>query len=186
MNLRENNEPEAAENHLQHEAEHSKPHKKVSVLSYLTILFAAAFLLLLLSYFMQQRTNEQAISGLKDTSNSALQSIDNLIEEKDALAQQVNDLQNQLSEQKGLTAQKNTDASLLQEKVNAAQAQLQAMDWFWRIQRAFSRENYGDCRDLIAAFTASGLVPSLPDTALSGYDGPSPFQQYQEIVNLLN
>ena len=38
---------------LQHEAEHASPGKRNSVLIYLVILFAAAFLLLLLSYFMQ-------------------------------------------------------------------------------------------------------------------------------------
>ena len=38
---------------LQHAAEHEKPHKKLSVMTYLVILIAAAFLLLLLSYFMQ-------------------------------------------------------------------------------------------------------------------------------------
>ena len=34
----------------------SGPNKRLSVMNYLTILFAAAFLLLLLSYLMQQRT----------------------------------------------------------------------------------------------------------------------------------
>jgi hypothetical protein len=52
--------------HLQHEADRVRPRPKVSVLGYITILFAAAFALLLLSYFMQQRNNEEVISGLRN------------------------------------------------------------------------------------------------------------------------
>ena len=93
MNQQDHNNEEQEVQHLQHEAEHAKPHKKVSVMGYLTILFAAAFLLLLLSYFMQQRANEQAISGLQATSNNAFDSINNLIAEKDRLTGEVEDLE---------------------------------------------------------------------------------------------
>ena len=44
-----------------------KPGKNTSVFTYLAILFAAAFLLLLLAYFIQQRNSEVAIDGLKDS-----------------------------------------------------------------------------------------------------------------------
>ena len=89
MNQQDHNREEQEVQHLQHEAEHARPHKKVSVMGYLTILFAAAFLLLLLSYFMQQRANEQAISGLQATSNNAFDSINNLIAEKDELESKI-------------------------------------------------------------------------------------------------
>ena len=72
MNQQDHNREEQEMQHLQHEAEHARPHKKVSVMGYLAILFAAAFLLLLLSYFMQQRANQQAISGLEATSSNAV------------------------------------------------------------------------------------------------------------------
>ena len=77
---------------LQHDAEHERPHKKNSVLFYLMILFAAAFLLLLLSYFMQQRVNQEALDDLEQTSNSAVESLENLIAERDALKLQVSAL----------------------------------------------------------------------------------------------
>ena len=78
---------------LQHDAEHERPHKKNSVLFYLMILFAAAFLLLLLSYFMQQRANQEALDDLEQTSNSAVESLENLIAERDALKLQVSALE---------------------------------------------------------------------------------------------
>lgn len=177
---------------LQHEAEHARPRKKVSVMSYLAILFAAAFLLLLLSYFMQQRSSEQTISGLQDSvsglqsSVSALQSVENLIannqklqEENDALQQQVEQLQGELQTAVN-TAQKN------QELLSESGEHLIAMDWLWRIQRAWSRGSKGECRDLVDQFEATGLPSSLPDTVLSGVDGPSPAEQYDALLDALD
>lgn len=69
-----------------------EPRQKVarsgSVFTYLAILFAVAFLLLLLTYFMQHRANETAIDGLK-TSLSSLESIDTLIEDNQSLREQI-------------------------------------------------------------------------------------------------
>ena len=53
--------------------------KKSRVVTYLAILFAAAFLLLLLSYFMQQRANEQAITDLTQSLTS-VHSLQNLVD----------------------------------------------------------------------------------------------------------
>ena len=72
---------------LQHEAEHERPHKRSSVLLYLVILFAAAFLLLLMSYFMQQRANQEAMDKLEQTSDSATQSLENILQENETLVQ---------------------------------------------------------------------------------------------------
>ena len=178
---------------LQHEAEHAKPHKKVSVMGYLTILFAAAFLLLLLSYFMQQRANEQAISGLQATSNNAFDSINNLIAEKDRLTGevedlegQVADLQKQLDEAQSQLSGAQSDAESAQTAQDSAQKALEAMDWFWRIQRQFSRGYYTDAANMMAEFEAAGLPQYLPQEALTGREGdPSPAQQYQEIKEAL-
>lgn len=99
-----NREPEEKQEHesggLQHAAEHERPHKRLSVMNYLTILFAAAFLLLLLSYLMQQRTNSETIEGLKQ-SVSAMQSIDSLQKEKEGLESQVALLEEQVAHLEG-------------------------------------------------------------------------------------
>ena len=193
MNQQDHNNEEQEVQHLQHEAEHAKPHKKVSVMGYLTILFAAAFQLLLLSYFMQQRANEQAISGLQATSSNAFDSINNLIAEKDELAQQVEDLEGQVAGlQEELDAAQNqlsdaqADAETAQTAQADAQKALEAMDWFWRIQRQFSRGYYTDAANIMAEFEASGLPQYLPQEALTGREGdPSPAQQYQDIKDVL-
>ena len=193
MNQQDHNREEQEVQHLQHEAEHARPHKKVSVMGYLTILFAAAFLLLLLSYFMQQRANEQAISGLEATSNNAFDSINNLIAEKDRLTEQVEDLkgqvedlQEELADTQGQLTGAQSDADTAQTAQADARKALEAMDWFWRIQRQFSRGYYTDASNMIEEFEAAGLPQYLPQEALTGREGdPSPAQQYQEIRDAL-
>lgn len=169
---------------LQREADQSRPKKKVSVVGYLAILFAAAFLLLLLSYFMQQRNNAEAISGLKDSVNS-FQSVETLIDTNKRLQEENGDLSDQVDElDQRITA-------LEQEQVETQQAkqqlekQLQAMDWFWRIQRAYSRGSKSDARELIEAFEAAGLPAALPQTSPADPDGPSPADQYDAILSAL-
>ena len=176
-----NREPEEKQEHesggLQHAAEHERPHKRLSVMNYLTILFAAAFLLLLLSYLMQQRTNSETIEGLKQ-SVSAMQSIDSLQKEKEGLESQVALLEEQVAHLEG-------QVSALQNETAALQSAAEAMDWFWRIQRELSRGRYGSARSLVEAFQATGLEDCLPTDHPADPEGPSPAEQYQEILAVL-
>ena len=89
--------------------------KKGAVVTYLAVLFAAAFLLLLLAYFMQQRTNEAAIGSLTQSITS-IQSLDDLIEENGALREENEAL---ITENEALTADKQTLDRQLQETTEA-------------------------------------------------------------------
>lgn len=168
----------------QREADQSRLKKKVSVVSYLAILFAAAFLLLLLSYFMQQRSSEAAISGLKD-SMSSFQSVETLVdtnkrlqEENDSLTEQMDTLDKRV-----LALEK---AQLENQTASAEQGrQLQAMDWFWRIQRAYSKGSRSDAKALIEQFESSGFSSSLPQVSSAVPDGPSPADQYEALLSAL-
>lgn len=170
--------------HLQHEAEHSRPRKKGTAVSYLAILFGAAFLLLLLSYFMQQRANEQTISGLQD-SVSSFQSVETLVdtnkrlsEENKAMEAEVEQLQKDLDTAREV-AQESQDA--LTERTK----ELQATDWFWRIQRSYSKGSKNDAKKLVEQFEATGLSPHLPTVSAAGTDGPSPAEQYDALLSAL-
>lgn len=166
--------------HLQLEADRVKPRQKVTVLSYLTILFAAAFLLLLLSYLMQQRNNQEVISGLKE-SVSAMQSIENLQTEKNELTDQAEQLQQQLDEaKKGQREVKQTNETL--------QLQVDALDWLREIQALYAKKYYKAARTMIADFEGTGLVSYLPGESLHSYNGEavlSPKEQYNSIVDAL-
>lgn len=65
-----------------------KPKNTKSVAIYLVILFAAAFALLLMAYFMQQRSNNEVIGNLQHSVNQ-FQTVDELREENRQLREQV-------------------------------------------------------------------------------------------------
>lgn len=171
---------------LQHAAEHTRPHRRVPLLTYLVVLFAAAFLLLLLSYFMQQRANQSTIDGLTTSSNSALQSLNNIIDQRDSLQEQVAALTEQIQQLERESQQLRFDLAQADQNQANQGSQLEAMDWFWRIQRETSRGQYNSARRLVEAFEATGLPASLPTTHPADAEGRSPAEQYQAILDLLN
>ena len=149
-----------------------------SVFQYITVLFVAAFLLLLMTYMMQQRLNKAEIDDLQQSSNSTLQTLENIIAERDQLRQENQELSDQLED--AVQAAENS-AATAKEQARA----LEAMDWFWRIQRQFSRGYTRAARELAEQFEATGLVDALPDVSYAEPDGPSPKQQYAELYDLL-
>lgn len=170
---------------LQHEAEHSRPKRRsASVMSYLAILFGAAFLLLLLSYFMQQRTSEETISGLKDSVNS-FQSVGNLVEQNQALQEQAKALQEQVDALEEQLADAEAQGEAQQTAQQSQTKAMQAMDWFWRIQRAYSRGAKSEAKTLAQDFEATGLPSSLPQTSTAVSDGPSPAEQYDALLQAM-
>lgn len=74
-----------------------KPAKRSSVYLYLLVLFGAAFMMLLLAYFVQQRSSETTISDLRDSMNLSraelMEEIDGLKEEKEALETQLQSME---------------------------------------------------------------------------------------------
>lgn len=117
---------------LQHDAEHERPRKRNPVLFYLVILFAAAFLLLLLAYFSQQRANQTALNDLTLSSNSAVQTLDQILAERDALKEQTAALEEQIA---GLEAQ------ITQVQVEAVEARSR-LEEAGGIMRAMSSLNH--------------------------------------------
>ena len=170
---------------LQHEAEHAKPGKRNPVLFYLVILFAAAFLLLLMSYLMQQRSNQIAMDNLQATSNSASQSLENIINERDSLSQQVGELEAQVDSLEGQLSQARDEARQAQEASEEAARQLRAMEYFWQIDDYYARGYYSQARALIETFEAQGLKEALPAENTTGTDRFSPAQRYAEIYDAL-
>lgn len=151
-----------------------RPH----LLSYLVILFSAAFLLLLLSYFMQQRySDQQVIDGLQQNM-SAMQTAQNVIERNKALMDENLSLRgiNELLEDQVQSAVAKDE---LQEKT------ILALDYLWRIEREYFQGRYSSARVLIREFEQAGLEDHLPEEAISDPDYRTPAQQYKSIYNLL-
>lgn len=60
------------------------------------------------------------------------------------------------------------------------------MDYFWRIQRLYSRGSRRDALELVKEFESSGLSQELPRTNPSDLEGASPADQYQSLLDALN
>lgn len=76
-----------------------RPKRQRSVAVYLTILFAVAFLLLLLAFFAQQRSSENVIDMLKNSASTA-DLLNELIDENRALQEENKALTKQVEEQR--------------------------------------------------------------------------------------
>ena len=154
-----------------------------SVVHYIAILFAAAFLLMLMAYLMDQRQNQamndlnQSLTGLQDsiTDQSSLQDI---YEDNMELIQQVGQLEEQV---KQLEENNQELSSQLSDQEKASQA----MDWFWQIDEAYVLGRYSLCRELIQEIQDAGLVDYLPKESITDNGRFSPSGRYQEIYEAL-
>ena len=159
-----------------------------SVFQYITILFAAAFLLLLLTYAMDRRQyeliqdqNQAQINDLLQSA-TAVQSLQNLSNENAELKDRVKELEGQLSQTQAQLDSAGADAERLEGERQSLSA---AMDWFWQINEAYVRGRYSLCRQLIQSLEAAGLVESLPRESVTDNGRFSPYDRYQEIYNAL-
>ena len=171
---------------IQHQAEHSHPRKNPSVLAYLAVLFVVAFLLLFIAYFQQQRQSSEATDDAIKQSASALQSIQNLLAENEKLREEVSGLEDQLDK----LTQESRDLELsLQgyaDDKDSLEREVAAMDYFWRIQRLYSRGSRSSALALAKEFEGTSLPQDLPRTNYSGVEGTSPYDQYQALLDALN
>lgn len=155
-------------------SETPKRGRGASVFIYLAILFAAAFVMLLMAYFMQQRNNEAAISGLQ---NSQFESLDGLRQENEALQKENEALRTQVEALE-------TALSEAEQKLEAAEADAQEDFWpmayFWFLDSAFRDGHYEECAQLLqSSFSDSGYpVPDF-SAASAGleYDASARFQE---------
>lgn len=135
------------------------------VTRYLLVLFAAAFLLLLVSFLMQQRDN-QVLTKLNDTMTSAQEDLKTA---NGQLQLQVGALQDQV------------DA--LEDKLEAKERETQAVEWLRQLETAV-RSSHVNARELLTQFQESGLADALPET--SPVEGaPSPKEGYETLCRIL-
>ena len=148
------------------------------VYTYVAVLFVVAFLLILWTFLMNQRSNREMLDEIK-SGNNALQST---LEQNDTLEARVNELEAQLA-----AAEENAKA--LDETVGLQSNQLRALDWLLEIEQAYASGDLNAARDNIRMFeetAASGDLPQEPlRTAITGDDAPSPAARYQSIVDKL-
>ena len=134
---------------------------------YLTVLFCAALLLLLISFVMQQRNH------------MALQDLNEAIEGSQEAA--TLQLENQRLQYDLEQAQAERDK--LAQQLEETEKQLKALEWLRQIESAV-RTSYTEAVDLVSAFEESGLPDSLPTTS-SVEGAQSPADVYRGIYAML-
>lgn len=164
-----------------------KQRRQQSAMRYITILFAAAFVLMLFTYLMERRQNEvlmqenqEQIEDLQQ-SVSAVQSLKNLYAENDALKEQLAQLEEKNSR---LETEKNTlSGHITNVELNLSNAKkgLQAMDWFWQIDEAYAKGKYALCRSLIESLDTAELTGYLPTESITDNGRFSPADRLAEI-----
>ena len=152
---------------FQHDAEHERPSKhSPSVVLYLMILFAAAFLLLLMSFLMQNRSNREAMDHLEETSNSAMESLENRLKENEELKAQVAELE---EENQALSAQLQEGDAQARQEQEALTAVLQALSDLNTLRGLYNQGRYSDARDFLAGLETGPDGTYVTETWLEKY-----------------
>ena len=177
--------------------EHSRKHRQKSVFQYITILFAAAFVLLLYTFMMERRQNDilqqqsnDKLNQLQQQSISAVQSLDNLYKENEELKQSVDYLQEQVAQLEQEKLKLDQDLAAAQDTNQWQQRSAEAMDWFWQVDEAYVRGKYTLCRTLMRHLEDTGdgdpLKNYLPQESATKNGRFSPYHRYAEIYNALH
>lgn len=166
--------------------------RQKSVFQYITVLFGAAFVLLLITFMMEKRTHEQLQQENQEQINnlqqsvSAVQSLNNLVKENDDLKEQVKALEKQVAE---LEHNNGDMTSMVDDLSSMLERTKRAMDYFWQIDEAYVRGKYSLCRKLIQEMEdvsqGPALKESLPRESVTDNGRFSPADRYQEIYDRL-
>ena len=164
-------------------------HRQRSVFQYITILFAAALVLLLYTFMMERRQFELQkeqdranISDLQKQSTSAVQRLEQLIAENAALKDQLEEEKAQLDALQDRHDQLEADYNLSEQANISLEQETEALEHLCRLERAYSQKKYNQCREIIQQM-GEQLPNYLPPASALGEDQPSPAARYQEIYD---
>ena len=164
-------------------------HRQRSVFQYITILFAAALVLLLYTFMMERRQFELQkeqdranISDLQKQSTSAVQRLEQLIAENDALKDQLEEEKAQLDALQDRHDQLEADYNLSEQANISLEQETEALEHLCLLERAYSQKKYNQCREIIQQM-GEQLPNYLPPASALGEDQPSPAARDQEIYD---
>lgn len=134
---------------------------------YLTVLFVAVLLLLVLSFFMQQRSH-QALENITDSMSERQTLVELQLKNQDLTFQMQN-------------LQKEVDG--LKEAKTAQEKRAQAVEWLRQIETA-SEISLEEAKKLVEEFKKTGLVESLPtESVVEGTSSPA--EDYRNLYATL-
>ena len=153
-----------------------KPRNDKPVVTYIAILFIAAFLLMALSFLMHQRSNTEALGELQ-SSMTAMQEVQATQEANIALQQQLSDLQEELDK---TVAAYDGQLTALVGDLEQKQLEVDAMTNLYLLQQAYSAEDYESCEKILQTMEAGGQVSALEaESAAEGV--ASPYDRFYQL-----
>jgi len=160
-------------------------YKSTGLGRYLAILFAAAFLMLLLAYFMQLRTSEETLGSLKQSLTS-MESLDELVKENqqlhdeiDRLEDSYDSLENELEQTKKELENKLTAAE--QESGTRLQA-IRSWEAVYQMDILYRNEDYEACAQQARTILNSNDL-RIPEAARSRFEEIALSLQEMELLS---
>lgn len=162
-------------------SETPKNKKGGPVFGYLAIMFAVAFLMLLLAYFIQQRNNEVAMDGLRDSITS-FESLDEVLDdnrqlreelaaleqELDALEEENATLQTQVSQLESKQAELEEALQRTEDELSLSNAEVLSWQAYFSAETYYQNKQYEECAQQMASIWCSNAF-SVPEEALERY-----------------
>lgn len=161
----------------------AKPRRSAPVFIYLAILFAAAFLMLLLAYLVQQRNSENAIDDLRTSMTATREELMEqnrvLQEEKEALEDKNEELEAQIRELYGeigeLKEQQLEESGRYFEENKALSYSMSRWADLWKLEQSYSERDYDACAEFFRGAMVSNYYMTPPEAA----------ERVEEIYNRL-
>lgn len=142
------------------------------VFGYLAIMFAAAFLMLLLAYFIQQRNNNVAMAGLRD-SISSFESMDELLDDNRALRAEVAALEDEITSLQTEHSALEKSYSALKDETDALNESYESeiLSWqaFYLMETYYLNGQYEACAKQLAFIRNSDHL-NIPNETLDHYN----------------
>lgn len=136
------------------------PKKKQALLTYMTILFVVAFLLVLLSFFIQLRDSRATISELNESSMNALKNAQVLQAANEQLTEENEKLNDQLSTYEEENEQLTEE---LEQSQQTADQTAQAYELLLQAQAALEADDMTALDAALAQIEADGLEAGLSE-----------------------
>lgn len=155
------------------------------VYTYVAVLFAVAFLLILWTFLMNQRSSEEMLHEIR-SGNDAMQ---NILDENESLESHNAELENAVAVLEDELDALAAENDALREDIETQQAMLCALDWLRELEVQYAEKDYDAARETVRLIEDNGLAPYLskPElhTSADGNDYISPAARYDALVNEL-
>lgn len=179
-----------------------RKNRRSAVYLYLLILFGAAFLMLLLAYFIQQRSSETAISDLRYSMHLSrkelLDEIGDLEERNTALSEELERLNNDLAQGERYKEEAQESINQWSQDYAAVLEDLYSWGSFWKLEQYYQAEDYENCAALLLIQRMSQYIYRTPNAAQDRYaeivqavinegilteDYPDHISDYEELID---